>query len=69
MDWTLVLLLVLLGGVGLGLWLFFRKPYGGSRHTTDFVANKGMAASFLGDKRRDTVERLSDPRYQKRHER
>lgn len=62
MDWFLIgSIAVCLGALGLGLVLFFRRPFGGARHTTDYVANRGMAQSVGGDGRRDTVERLADP--------
>lgn len=63
MDWFLVGVVV---AVGIGAWRYFRRPYGGSKHTTDYVANKGMANSFMGDMRTDTVNKLADPQYPKK---
>jgi hypothetical protein len=60
-DWFLIVSIVAcLGAIALGLVLFFRRPFGGARHTTDYVANRGMAQSVGGDGRRDTVERHAD---------
>ena len=61
MDWFLIVsIVVCLGAITFGLVRFFRRPFGGARHTTDYVANRGMAQSVGGDGRRDSVERLAD---------
>jgi hypothetical protein len=60
MDWFL---LGALAVIGIGVWLYFRKPAEPPEHTTDFVADKGMASSFMGDGRRDSVERAAEPHY------
>jgi hypothetical protein len=68
MDWSLISFAVIIGAPVIALALYLRKPFGKPRGTTDFVANKGMGASFMGDSRRDMVERNVDPHFTKKRQ-